>query len=435
MLQKFQEHIDTVFPFLRKKRLLIACSGGVDSVVLAHLCRKSNLDIGLVHCNFQLRGKESDVDEAYVKELSKLLGVAFVSVQFDTMSEVNRKGGSVQMVARSLRYEWFEKTLKEKKRDYVLTAHHANDALETFLINLSRGTGIDGLSGIPEINGTILRPLLPFSRNEIISYANSEGLIWREDSSNMDSKYLRNKIRLEIVPKLKELHPTFLDNFLMTQKYTRQSKGVLDGAYDEVKKRIFCKQGKYIKISIADLKALHPMDAYLHGIFKNYGFTEWDDIKTLLDGMSGKEVHSPTHRLLKDRGNLLLQEIEKEANKDYYIGKEDECITVPIHLVLRSVSKIEKPDKCIVFLDKEKLNYPLRLRKWKKADYFYPLGMQGRKKLSKFFKDEKMDVFSKEDQWLLCSGNDIVWIIGKRADERFKVDGDTSQIVKITYSV
>ena len=435
MLQEFQKHIEFTFPFLKDKKLLVACSGGLDSVVLTHLCFHSNLDVTLAHCNFQLRGNESDGDAAFVARLAQELKVPHLSTVFDTKKVLSQNGGSVQMVARQLRYKWFETILEEYQLDYVLTAHHADDALETFVINLSRGTGIDGLAGIPESNRHTLRPLLPFSRKGILDYATTNELTWREDSSNRDSKYLRNKIRKEIVPELKELHPTFLQNFQMTQQILIQSKQVLEKVYEEAKQKFFKEEGSVIKIKISDLKSLKPLEAYLFSLFKGYGFTEVGDLKSLLDSMSGKELHSKSYRLLKDRDFLLLQPREEKTKEVYVVSEEDKHIEHPIGLFLETVTQFEKGKENIVFLDKEKLNYPLTLRKWKKGDYFYPLGMKGKKKLSKFFKDEKMDVFSKENQWLLCSGEEIAWIIGKRADERFKIDGSTSQILKITYSL
>ncbi|MEM9076064.1 MAG: tRNA lysidine(34) synthetase TilS [Bacteroidota bacterium] len=435
MLQRFQKHIDINFPSLKEKKLLLACSGGLDSVVLAHLSVQCELNITLAHCNFQLRGDESDGDAIFVKQLAKELHLECVSIAFDTVSELSKSEGSVQMVARKLRYDWFLSVLEEQKMDYVLTAHHADDALETFIINLSRGTGIDGLSGIPSQTGKVLRPLLPFSREQITAFAKSEGLKWREDSSNSDSKYLRNKIRNGIVPELKELHPTFLDNFLMTQTFLIQSKEVLDNTFNEIKKKIFIKEGNCIRIKVVDLKSLEPLGAYLYGLFEDYGFTEWNNVESLLNAMSGKEVRSTTHRLLKNRDSLLLQPIQSKSETIVFINEDDASIKHPVRLDLERVTKFENVNKDIAFLDVEKLNYPLALRKWKKGDYFYPLGMKGKKKLSKFFKDAKMDVFSKEDQWLLCSGEEIVWVIGKRTDERFKIDGNTTQILKITFSV
>ncbi len=432
--EKFQRHIASVFPQVQGKKLLLACSGGQDSVVLTHLCYRLGLDITLAHCNFQLRGKESDEDEKFVADLAEELKLDYISIRFDTEKEITQNGGSVQMVARKLRYTWFEELLKEKNLDHTLTAHHADDALETFMINLSRGTGMDGLTGIPEINGTTLRPLLIFSKQEISDFAIKEGLNWREDSSNSDTKYLRNKIRKEIVPKLKELHPIFLENFLHTQENLRKSSSVLKGIFSSTRQRLFKEEGEVTKISIEELKRLEPLEGYLYGLFKPFGFKDVSSIKLLMEAESGKELHSETHRILKDRAHLLIQAKKMKREKVFVVRKEDKSLDTPIDLKIEFLVQFESKGKNIAFLDKEKLNYPLTLRKWKKGDYFYPMGMKGKKKVSKFFKDEKIDVFSKEDQWILCSGDDIVWIVGKRIDERFKVEKETTQIIKITYS-
>ena len=336
------------------------------------------------------------------------------------------------MAARELRYQWFDELLKTKGYDYILTAHHADDSLETFLINLSRGTGIDGLSGIPEVNEQVVRPLLPFSQEEILGYSNSENIKWREDSSNESTKYLRNKIRHQIVPILKELHPTFLQNFLNTQNHLQQTNDLVVNHLTELKSRLFKQRDGTIKIIIAELEQLQPMESYLYGLFKDYGFTEWEDVKALLTAMSGKQMISKTHRLLKDRDCLILSEIKNRVSQTYPVYINGTPSGLPIKLKLENVKNLENQGKNVVFLDKEKLNFPLVLRNWEKGDYFYPFGMKGKKKLSKFFKDEKMDVISKEKQWLLCSDNKIVWVVGKRADERFKVEDSTQQIIKIT---
>ncbi|WP_306770385.1 tRNA lysidine(34) synthetase TilS [Muricauda sp. TY007] len=419
-------------PFLKGKRLLVACSGGVDSVVLTHLCTAADMDIVLAHCNFTLRGDESDGDEVFVRQLGSQLGIEVFVKHFETEQYAETHRVSVQMAARELRYQWFDEVLQTKGFDYVLTAHHADDSLETFLINLSRGTGIEGLSGIPEVNEKVVRPLLPFSQNEILEYAKSKNLDWREDSSNASTKYLRNKIRHQIVPTLKELHPTFLQNFLTTQNHLQQTHHLVSNHLNELKSKLFEQRDDDIKINIATLKQLQPLNAYLYGLFKDYGFTAWDDVKDLLSAMSGKQVVSKTHQLLKDRDFLILSEIKNRANGTYLVHVDGTPSELPIKLKLENVETLEKQGRNVVFLDKEKLNFPLVLRNWEKGDYFYPFRMQGKKKLSKFFKDEKLDVISKEKQWLLCSNNDIVWVVGKRADERFKVEDSTREIIKIT---
>ena len=432
MVQKFKEHVAAAMPFLNGKKLLLACSGGLDSVVLAHLCKALKFDFALAHCNFSLRGTESDGDEDFVRELASTFEIDVYVKQFDTEQYAEEQRLSVQMAARELRYKWFDELLQSKRYDYVLTAHHADDSLETFLINLSRGTGIEGLSGIPQVNGNVVRPLLPFSRNEIIEYAKSESIQWREDSSNASVKYLRNKIRHEIVPGIKELNPTFLQNFQHTQHHLRQINDLVNNHLNELKSKLFQQRKDKVQIKIAELQKLQPLDAYLYGLFNGYGFSEWSDVKDLLAAESGKQVFSKTHRLIKDRQSLILAKIERKESEAFEIHSDKAIDELPIKISLEDVETFEKQGQNVVFLDKEKLNFPLVLRNWEKGDYFYPFGMQGKKKLSKFFKDEKMDVLSKGKQWLLCSGDDIVWVVGKRADERFKVGESTREIIKIT---
>ena len=431
MLNEFKKHIQNQFPELPKNKFLLACSGGLDSVVLAHLCAQCGFDFLLAHCNFKLRGNESDEDERFVRQLAKRLGKTVCVKQFKTQEYVNKKSISIQMAARELRYEWFEGLMLQNNIKTLVTAHHADDNLETFIINLSRGTGIKGLTGIPSRTRNIARPLLPFTRIQILEFAKKEAIEWREDRSNLETKYLRNKIRHEIVPVLKELHPTFLTNFIETQEFLKQISDIADNHIDQLKKDIFQENGDVIRIKIESLQSLHPLKAYMHALFGAYGFTEWEDVQQLLTAMSGKEVRSRTHRLVKDRDSLLLTSITDDLNKEFQIKEEDTEIQIPISLKINTVKLIEAVGPNILYVDKETLKYPLVLRKWQKGDYFYPLGMHGRKKLSKFFKDEKIDVISKEKQWLLCSDNKIVWVVGKRADDRFKITHRTKNILKI----
>jgi tRNA(Ile)-lysidine synthase len=434
VLAEFKKHIKTKFPDLLKERFLLACSGGVDSMVLTHLCHRAKLNFTVGHCNFQLRGQESDADEKFVRDRAFQLSKPFFSTCFKTIDYVNKNKVSVQLAARELRYRWFAEIMQENDIKILVTAHQADDNLETFLINLSRGTGIDGLTGIPEKTDTLARPLLPFTRAQILEYAKIENLAWREDGSNADTKYLRNKIRHEIVPKLKELHPTFLGNFKNTQQYIAGTAQLAKIHIDQVRKTIFQDEDGVIKINVAALLKLEPVEAHLFALFKAYGFTEWNDVRSLLTAMSGKEVRSGTHRLVKDRDFLLLAEIKEENPKEYYISHDEGEIHTPIHLRMTQVSLVKETPKNVLYVAKETLKYPLTLRKWLKGDYFYPLGMKGKKKVSKFFKDEKMDRISKEKQWLLCSGDAIVWVIGKRADERFKVTENTREIVKFEFN-
>lgn len=433
MLSNFKAHIELNFPSLLKNRVLVACSGGLDSVVLTQLCHTIGVDIAIAHCNFKLRRVESDLDEAFVRQLAKKLGVAYFVTHFDTVGYVKEQKVSVQMAARELRYTWFDGLLKTNGFTKVLTAHHLDDNLETFLINLSRGTGIGGLTGIPEHTETLARPLLKYSRADLLAYANSNGFEWREDASNTDSKYLRNKIRLELVPVLKELHPNFLENFKNSTTYLGQSAGIAKNHVAQLQQVLFIQENGVVKIPISKLKELNPIEGYLYGLFQEYGFTEWGNLEALLDAMSGKCIESKSHRLLKDREFLWLSPLEISTDEviKYAVSVEDKKINLPITLEFLDVVVRNENTSAIIYVDKNALKYPLRVRKWEKGDYFYPLGLQGKKKLAKFFKDEKVPVTLKDRQWLLCSGENIVWVIGKRADERFKVKPDTKAILRI----
>lgn len=432
MLKDFESHISNNFPELLKHKFLLACSGGLDSVLLSYLCNQCGMDFILAHCNFRLRGDASDGDESFVKSLAKSLDKPVLVAHFDTMGYVNNNNVSVQMAARDLRYSWFKNQLKEHHINFLVTAHHADDNLETFLINLSRGTGIEGLTGISEKTGNIRRPLLKYFRVEISKYAMEKKLEWREDESNTDTKYLRNKIRLEIVPKLKELHPTFLENFEKTQEYLKQTQEISENEIKKIQNKLFIKQNGYIKIGIAELEELEPLAAYLYAIFQEYGFTEWDNVRSLLHGMSGKSVHSKKYTLLKNRDYLILAKNKENEKVEFQIEEDQEQVTTPIKFELSQVSEKKDNTPNIIYIDKNALKFPLTVRKWNQGDYFYPLGLNGKKKLSKFFKDEKMDLFSKKEQWLLCSDNKIIWVIGRRADERFKVVNTTKEILRVT---
>jgi len=430
MLKKLQNHINQNFSFLHGKKLLIAISGGVDSVVLTHVLLQLNFDISLAHCNFKLRGDESDLDEQFVKDLGEKLSIKTFTTQFNTEKIAKKNKQSIQITARELRYSWFNELIEKHPLDYILTAHHADDNIETFIINLSRGTGLEGLTGIPAINKNIVRPLLIFSRDEILDYAKQHNINWREDQSNTSTKYLRNKIRHQIAPILKEINPTFLDSFTKTVTHLQESKQLVDERIEAVKKKVFIDD----KIEIQKIQQLNNPKAYLYQILKPYGFTEWNDIANLLTAQTGKQVFSKTHRLLKNRDFLLLSKLVLDNNKKkYFINESDLEITNPIHLTFKTVEKPSTKNNHTIYVDKDLLKFPLIVRKWEKGDYFYPVGMQGKKKVSKYFKDKKMSLLEKEKTWLLCNNdNRIIWIEGKRQDNCTIINPNTKNILKIT---
>ena len=422
MLQKFKKHITKEFPFLKDTKLLIAISGGLDSVVLFHLLHKLNYDVSLAHCNFKLRGKESDLDEEFIKNLNQISYNQIFTIIFDTEKYAKEHKLSTQIAARELRYNWFQKLITEHKFEYVLTAHHADDNLETFLIHLTRGSGLDGFTGIPKVNGNIVRPLLAFSRKEILNYAKDNDIEWREDASNASNKYIRNKIRHQVLPVLKEINPSIFDSFATTIENLQESKQIIEDRIENIASEVLEKEANFIKIDIEKIKELSNSKAYLYQLLKSYHFTEWNDVYALLNAQSGKQVFSKTHRLLKDRDVLILSKIDLSNSIEMAFQIEEEIteITNPIHLTFKEVIEKSTENKQTIYVDKDLLKYPLMLRKWEKGDYIYPLGMQGKKKLSKYFKDEKFSLIDKENTWLLCNAeNQIMWIINHRQDRRF----------------
>jgi tRNA(Ile)-lysidine synthase len=439
LLEQFQKHITNSLPFLKESKLLIAVSGGMDSVILTHLCHALKLDIALAHCNFKLRGKESDQDENFDLDLAQTLEIEVCFESFYTEAYAEHEKLSIQIAARKLRYHWFSDLAENLNFDFILTAHHADDNLETFLINLTRGTGLKGLTGIPEINDNIIRPLLPFSREQIENYAKETNLKWREDSSNASDKYLRNKLRHQVIPHLKETNPELLQNFKNTLKNLNDSADIVDESVSEVSKRVIDSSAKnQITYKISEFKKLNNPKAYLFEMFKDYGFSEWNDIVDLLDAQSGKQVLSNTHRLLKDRAHLILTNLcpseRGTTEESIVINEADEKIELPTGtLCFNEVDTITTSSKTSICVDKDALVFPLELRRRKDGDFFYPSGMNGKKKLSKYFKDEKLSIVDKEQVWLLTSENKIVWVVGMRADNRFKVTENTKHILKMSF--
>lgn len=446
MFKRFKIHLEENFPELQSKKILLAVSGGIDSMVLLHLLSKLKVDLYLAHCNFNLRGKESLDDQKFVQSEAKKYGFSLHLNHFDTNRYADQHKCSIQMAARELRYDWFHELLEDKGYDFLVTAHHADDNLETFFINLSRGTGLEGLTGIPEKSDIILRPLLPFGKEEIKNYALENQLSWREDLSNLDNKYLRNKIRNELIPILKEINPSFLGSFSKTVDHLQGSRRIVRDRLKTINENLIIKsedpESSVVVFDIHELSKLSNNSAYLYELFYPYGFNQWQDIRSLVTGPSGKLIYSKTHRLLKNREHLLLNEIQKkDSSSPIFSIREDTSILdleeISLNFSTNSLSpsgprtKFDQSSERAHF-DKDLLTFPLEVRKWEKGDYFYPIGMKGKKKLSKFFKDEKYSLFQKENIWLLCSGQEIIWVIGKRMDDRFKISDKTKSILKVT---
>lgn len=432
MLNQFKNNINNRFTFLKGKRFLIAVSGGIDSMVALHLFQQLKMDFAVAHCNFNLRRSESDEDEQFVKNYCKINNIPFFIQSFDTKKYAEENNLSIQVTARNIRYEWFYNLLAIEKLDFIVTAHHQDDTIETFLINLTRGTGLDGLTGIPEINDKIVRPLLSFSREEIENYAKENTIKWREDSSNSSDKYLRNKIRHDVVPVLKELNPSFLQSFQNTINHLKQSKTVLDNHSKTVLSELISYKESNQILDIEKLIQLKNYQFYLYQWLNDYGFTAWNDIYDLVLSQTGKKVIGNDCFVLKNRNQLILSFIvQKTEDEEFIIEKGQDSIFFPIKMSLCNVSYISKEDSNCIFVDEETISFPLLIRKWKEADFFYPKGMIGKKKISKFFKDEKYSLIDKLNTWLLCSDNQIVWIIGKRQDDRYKTTITTTKLLKI----
>lgn len=434
MLNLFSQHILSKLDFLKNARLVVAISGGIDSVVLAYLCKELNFDFALAHCNFSLRGKESDYDEDFVVDFGKQLEVEVFTQRFDTEAYAKQNKRSIQMAARELRYDWFKDLASQMNFDHVLTAHHADDNLETFLINFTRGTGLNGLTGIPMINDNIVRPLLPFSREIIEAFANENNIEWREDSSNSTRKYLRNKLRHEVVPILKEINPQLIDSFQNTLENLSDTADIVKESLNAVAKRAIVEIDENgVSYKISEFKKVNNSRAYLFEMFKNFGFTEWNDIVNLLDAETGKYVQSKTHRLTKHRGLLILTNASHfELVSESHMINDLSPIESPLgRLSFVLVSESSNNSENSIYVDKEKLVFPLEFRLWKRGDVFFPIGMKGSKKVSKYLKDEKLNPSEKENTWVITSNHKIVWVVGKRADERFKVESKTINILKI----
>jgi len=433
MQQKFEDHIAQNFPFLIGKKLILATSGGIDSMVMVDLFLKLPFEIAIAHCNFQLRGIESFEDQKMIQDYAKTNDIRLFLTQFDTEAFANDYKLSTQVAARELRYSWFYELLETENYDYILTAHHADDSLETVLINLVRGTGLDGLTGIPEQNNKVIRPFLLFSRFDIEQYAKDNAIGWREDSSNALDKYLRNKIRHKLVPIFKELNPDFLSSFQKTQSHLQESKSMVDDASFLVYQQVAKEKGTEVHFDLNQLKKLPNYKSYLYHWFNGFGFSAWEDIYDLIDGQSGKQVFSNEFRLLKNRDFLILSPLNiEDENEEYFINKNQKQVNIPLNLLFTRVETISAVSNTTIFVDEDKLWYPLVIRKWREGDFFQPFGMEGKsKKLSKFFKDEKLSLIEKEKTWLLCSDNEIVWIIGIRQDHRFRIKNTTKNILKI----
>jgi len=436
--QHFLDFIRAHDLFGRDNRILLGVSGGIDSVVMLHLFIRAGYPVGIAHCNYRLRGAESDRDEAFVRELAGRYELPFYGKQFDTHDYARKHKLSVQMAARRLRYRWFNELQSSEGFDVVAIGHNKDDQCETFLINLARGTGLKGLTGMKVKTGVFVRPLLFASRGQIEAYCHQQSIPYREDSTNPTTQYHRNKIRHQVLPVFLQLNPRFLDTMMENIERLGEAYDIYTMAVEEIKSRFVHQQGDDTYIS-KSIKQIGPYRTLLYEILREYHFNR-DTIQEIAGGIggeSGKEFFSPTHKLVRDRDRLILTGRFAEQEERHYIEAGQQTIGYPLSLQLKVIERSRDyeipahPD--IAAIDYDKVAFPLILRKWHEGDYFKPLGMNHFKKLSDFFVDRKYSRLDKERIWLLASGEKIIWIIGDRLDERFRIDEGTCRILEVRF--
>lgn len=441
MLQAFLQNISDENLFASGDKLLLAVSGGADSMVMLHLFQQSPFDFSVAHCNFRLRGVESDSEEVFIRDYCGEHGIELFVQHFETREYAALEGISIEMAARDLRYKWFEELRKQLGCRYIVTAHHRDDLVETMLINLSRGTGIRGLSGIQAKNGNLVRPLLFASREDILAYASRNKLPFKHDSSNDELIYQRNIIRHQLIPLFETINPAFRKNAAKTASILKDTAAVYQQKLNEIEAELKKEANGQIRLNIAKLRALRPMQSLLFELLHPYGFNaeQVDEITVALDGEAGKSFFSKTHRLIKDREELLLTELDAGTSQRYYIEEDCTLLNEPVNLQFELIAKSPafrfSTNPLVADFDYAKLQFPLILKKWEQGEYFVPLGMSGMKKISDFFIDEKLSIPEKESAWILYSGKKVVWILGRRIDDRFKITNGTQQVLRVSLSL
>ncbi len=409
MLELTKKHIDDNLSFLFDKKLLVCVSGGIDSVVLFDLLNRMNFKLGVAHCNFKLRNKESDDDYLFVKNLCKSSSIPFYSKDFN----IDTPKHSIQMSARKLRYDWFYELIELHNYDFILTAHHLNDSIETFFINLTRSTGIDGLTGIKSINNKVIRPLIPFSKSQLKDYAKENNILWREDSSNFKNDYLRNKIRNKILPIFKEIDSDFAINFSKTINRLSESSLILKKHAENFKSTNFQINNDEILILKKVLKNLSSV--MIFNLFVDYGFKNTDQIIRLCSAETGKIINSNSYSILSNRTHLIIKKNIENIELEYFYNSESDFL-FPDNIKVAHGNFVN--DNKSLYLKKNQIIFPLIIRRWQPGDVIYPTGMNGKKLVSKLLKDNKLSIFDKNKQYVLTDQEHILWVIGIRFDKR-----------------
>jgi len=437
MLNTFNTYCQQNKLFKPNDSILLTVSGGIDSVVMCELFKQSNVPFAIAHCNFQLRGKESTEDESFVEMLAEKYAVPFHSISFDTKKHAKKHKLSTQLAARELRYSWFEEIRTQYQYKYIATAHHQDDSIETFFINLLRGTGIKGLHGILPSQGKIIRPLLCTNKKSILAFAKKQKLNYREDSSNRSDKYTRNKIRHTLIPLLNNINKSANANILTSIENLKYAEALYIKEIEKKTINLIKKEGRVQQISISGLKKLKPMEPYLFELLHPLGFNSSviHEIINAIDAESGKQFYSDTHRLIKDRNCLLIEDI-KQSNKLNDLQKVLKNSSNVFFNNKQLTFKIIKHDSktllnqapSVAQFDYDKIVFPLIIRKWKQGDSFQPIGMKGKKKLSDYFIDKKISLLEKENCYVLESNGNIIWVIGYRMDDNYKITNSTKNI-------
>jgi len=445
LLKSFKEYykISLSAFFTSDTKFILAVSGGVDSVVLVDLFAKTNLDFVIAHCNFKLRGEESERDEQFVKALAVKYAKEIFIKCFDTKTYADEHKVSIQVAARDLRYNWFaelQSTVSNQRLTAIVTAHHQNDNIETVLINFFRGTGIQGLTGINSFDSErkILRPLLLFKKEELLQYATNNSLTFVEDSSNTTNKYTRNNFRNQIIPLVKQHFPSAEENLLNNIQRLHEVELLYNESVEKYKKSLIVLKGAELHIPIIKLKKVTTLHTIIWELIKSFNFSasQVNEIIKLLDSNNGSYIQSATNRIIKNRNWIIITPLKEEQSLTIIIEKEDKKIEfgngkIIIEQLQNSTLKPQTSNE-VATIDFDTLEFPLLLRKWKQGDYFYPLGMTKKQKLSKFFINQKLSLIQKENVWVIESNKRIVWIVGYRIDNRFKITDLTKVIMKLS---
>jgi len=443
MLNDFKKFISENNLIKTDEKILLAVSGGIDSMVMANLFLQAGYNSGIIHCNFSLRAGESDKDEDLVRKYAEYHNIPFFTKRFETKAYAKKNGVSVQMAARELRYSLFEEIRKEYKYDLVAVAHNLNDNIETLIINLTRGTGLAGLSGMKVISNRLIRPLLFASRNEISDYCNFHKIEYREDKSNADTKYIRNKIRHKIIPVLKEINPSIETTLNETAERFSGINEIVSEYIEKLRKKISEQSTDIITLNISLLRSYLHNKAILFELFRPYGIAnvQLEDLLKVINGKTGGQIFTGTHRIIKNRKEIIISNEESSDTSCYLIRSINVLKKVPgiesaSYATITDMFNIPA-DPSTACIDAEKLVFPLLVRKWKAGDYFYPLGMKQKKKLSDYFIDNKYSILDKENKLILESDGKIVWIIGERIDNRYKITRTTRKalIIKSTKKI